>query len=65
MTNGDNVVLKESVIVTGSFGSEYLSKGTKGVCIGDQDGLAEVKTKHDTYYIPIESIALDEDAVAA
>lgn len=64
MNNGDNAILTESVIVTGSFGSEYLLKGTKMIFVGEQNGIAEVRTRDDTYFIPVASIGSDMSEAA-
>lgn len=64
MNKGDQIMLKEPVIVAGSFGSEYLPKDTKGILIGERNNLAEIKTKHDTFCVPVESIKSAEDEAA-
>ena len=62
MNKGDNIVLKEPVIVTGSLGAEYLLKNTKGVLIGECDGLAEIQILDDIFFIPSDSIILGKHA---
>ena len=64
MKKDDNIILLEPVVAIGSFGAEYLRKGTLGVFICENENMAEITIRQDLFYVPLPSIALAIDAAA-
>lgn len=64
MRVGESIVVTEHIIVVGSFGSELLPRGTKGIITAVLENQAEIQTRYDRYTVPLASIKSVGDMAA-